>query len=118
MVASARTPVKEFYAWPHVRGRLLPGAVFLTPRARERNEKLANQREPPAPGTCPFPWRAISRVLSMSESGLLARRAGLVALGTFASRILGLAQTSVVAALFSAGLGAWAVRGGAGKGNG
>lgn len=37
----------------------------------------------------------------MSESGLLARRAGLVALGTFASRILGLAQTSVVAALFS-----------------
>lgn len=37
----------------------------------------------------------------MSETGLLARRAGLVALGTFASRILGLAQTSVVAALFS-----------------
>src|SRR4051794_16965491 len=37
----------------------------------------------------------------MSETGLLARRAGLVALGTFASRILGLAQTSVVAALFT-----------------
>jgi putative peptidoglycan lipid II flippase len=37
----------------------------------------------------------------MSEQGLLARRAGLVALGTFASRILGLVQTSVVAALFS-----------------
>ena len=37
----------------------------------------------------------------MSETGLLARRAGLVALGTFASRVLGLVRESVVAALFS-----------------
>lgn len=37
----------------------------------------------------------------MSESRLLARRAGLVAVGTFASRVLGLARDVVVAALFS-----------------
>ena len=37
----------------------------------------------------------------MSESGLLARRAGLVALGTLASRVLGLVRDAVVAALFS-----------------
>jgi len=37
----------------------------------------------------------------MSESGLLARRAGLVAVGTFASRVLGLVRESVVAAMFS-----------------
>ncbi|MET0283399.1 MAG: murein biosynthesis integral membrane protein MurJ [Polyangiales bacterium] len=36
----------------------------------------------------------------MSESRLLARRAGLVAVGTFASRVLGLANHVVVAALF------------------
>lgn len=35
-----------------------------------------------------------------SERGLLARRAGLVALGTFASRVLGLVRVSVMAALF------------------
>jgi putative peptidoglycan lipid II flippase len=37
----------------------------------------------------------------MSETGLLARRAGLVAVGTFASRVLGLVRESVVAAMFS-----------------
>src|ERR1700712_395207 len=37
----------------------------------------------------------------MSETGLLARRAGLVAIGTFASRVLGLVRESVVAAMFS-----------------
>jgi len=36
----------------------------------------------------------------MSERGLLARRAGLVALGTFASRVLGLLRVSVMAAVF------------------
>lgn len=37
----------------------------------------------------------------MSESSLLARRAGLVALGTLASRVLGLARDAVVAATFA-----------------
>jgi putative peptidoglycan lipid II flippase len=37
----------------------------------------------------------------MSESRLLARRAGLVVVGTFASRVLGLARDVVVAAVFS-----------------
>lgn len=41
------------------------------------------------------------RPYQMSETGLLARRAGLVALGTFASRVLGLVRESVVAAMFS-----------------
>lgn len=36
----------------------------------------------------------------MSERGLLARRAGLVAIGTFASRVLGLVRVSVMAAVF------------------
>ena len=37
----------------------------------------------------------------MSERGLLARRAGLVALGTLASRVLGLGRQSVMAAMFA-----------------
>ena len=37
----------------------------------------------------------------MSESSLLARRAGLVALGTLASRVLGLVRDAVVAAMFA-----------------
>lgn len=36
----------------------------------------------------------------MSNSSVVARRAGLVALGTFASRVLGMARESVIAALF------------------
>ena len=36
----------------------------------------------------------------MSESRVVARRAGLVALGTLASRVLGMARGSVVAAAF------------------
>ncbi len=37
----------------------------------------------------------------MSERGLLARRAGLVALGTLASRVLGLVRQAVMAAMFA-----------------
>lgn len=45
----------------------------------------------------------MAQLTSMSERGLLARRAGLVALGTFASRVLGLARDSVMAAVFPVG---------------
>lgn len=39
----------------------------------------------------------------MSETGVVARRAGLVALGTLASRVLGMARDAVVAAAYSVG---------------
>ncbi|MDB4972825.1 MAG: putative peptidoglycan lipid flippase MurJ [Myxococcaceae bacterium] len=49
----------------------------------------------------PVPQERYSPIQQMSETGLLARRAGLVAIGTFASRVLGLVRESVVAAMFS-----------------
>lgn len=39
----------------------------------------------------------------MAESGIVARRAGIVALGTLASRVLGMLRESVIAALFAVG---------------
>src|SRR5690606_31889968 len=84
------------------------GLPLCSPK-RPCRDRLSSPPPPhrQAPGSAQFlaprPGSPIIRS-TMAESGIVARRAGIVALGTLASRVLGMLRESVIAALFAVGV--------------